>query len=287
MTLNLRRASHALGAEVVGLDISKPLDDATVAELRKAFLEHYLLLFRGYPITREQHVRFSSYFGDVDQNIGHRDRHPDCPEITSVISEPTPDGKAPTGRFQGQEWHTDHSHLPAPCMATLLRAVELPELGGDTQFCDMYRAYDRLSDGMKKMVEGLHGVHMEGRAVLDHSSPERYAESRRQNPAAAHPVVRVHPETGRKTLYVNKQVKLLVGLTAEESRPLVDFLTRHATPPQSVYRHHWQLHDLVMWDNRCLMHMALGDFDRTTVRHMQKSTVDGTPSGYVYEGPLD
>ena len=286
MTLNLRRASHALGAEVVGLDISKPLDDATVAELRKAFLEHYLLLFRGYPITREQHVRFSSYFGDVDQNIGHRDRHPDCPEITSVISEPTPDGKAPTGRFQGQEWHTDHSHLPAPCMATLLRAVELPELGGDTQFCDMYRAYDRLSDGMKKMVEGLHGVHMES-VVLDRSTPERYAESRRLNPATAHPMVRVHPETGRKALYVSDQMKLIVGMTAEESMPLIRLLVSHAVRPQNIYRHEWQKNDLVMWDNRCLLHIALGDYDRRNVRSMEKMTVDGNVCGYHYDGPLE
>jgi taurine dioxygenase len=287
MPLKLRRVSHALGAEVVGLDISKPLDDTTVAELRKAFLENYLLLFRGHPLTREQHVAFSRRFGNIGVKEGHTDRHPDMPEMASVLSKPTPDGKAPTGRFQGEDWHTDHSHMPAPCMATLLYALELPELGGDTQFCDMYRAYETLSDGMKKLLEGVHGVHMEGRAVIDRSSPERYAESRRLNPAAAHPVVRVHPETGRKALYVNRQVKLLVGMTADESRPLIDFLTRHATPPQGVYRHRWQQHDLVMWDNRCLMHMALGDFDRTKVRHMHKTTVDGTPLGYRYDGPLD
>ena len=287
MSLKIRRLSHALGAEVVGLDVSKPLNNAAVSELRAAFLEHHLLLFRDHPFTRQQHINFSANFGAVDQNIGHHSRNPECPEVTSVISKPTPDGKAPPGRFSGQDWHTDHSHLPDPCMATLLHAVELPELGGDTQFCNMYRAYDTLSDGMKKLLEGLHGVHMEGRAVLDHSSPEAYAESRRLNPAAAHPLVRVHPETGRKALYVCAQVKILVGMTAAESRPLIQFLTEHAARPQNVYRHRWQKDDLVMWDNRCLLHQALGDFDRTKVRHMEKTTVDGTPLGYAYDGPLE
>src|SRR5262245_24417986 len=138
MSVNIRRLSYALGAEVVGLDITRPLDDATVSQLRKAFLEHHLLLFRGYPFSREQHVAFSHRFGTVDQNEGHHSRHPEIPEITSVVSRPTADGRAPTGRFSGQDWHTDHSHLPDPCMATLLHAVALPELGGDTQFCNMY-----------------------------------------------------------------------------------------------------------------------------------------------------
>ena len=287
MALEIRRLSHALGAEIVGFDIRKLVEDATVRELRTAFLEHCLLVFRGFPFTREQHVAFSQRFGSVDKNETHRNRHPECPEITSIINKPTADGKAPTGRYTGQDWHTDHSHLPDPCMATLLHSIEVPKVGGDTQFCNMYRAYESLSDGMKKLLEGVHGVHMAGRNTFDTSTPERYAESRRLNPTAAHPIVRVHPETGRKALYVNEQVRLLVGMTAEESKPLIRFLTDHATRPQNVYRHRWQKHDLVMWDNRCLLHIALGDFDRIQVRHMEKTTVDGTRSGYVYEGPLE
>src|SRR5262249_38979895 len=158
MSLQIRRLSHALGAEVVGFDIRQPLDDVTVAAVREAFLEHCLLLFRGYPFTRKQHVAFSRHFGSVDQNETHRNRHPECPEITSVVSKPTPEGKAPTGYYTGQDWHSDHSHVPDPCMATLLHGVKLPEIGGDTQFCNMYRAYDTLSDGMKKLLEGMHGV---------------------------------------------------------------------------------------------------------------------------------
>ena len=154
-------------------------------------------------------------------------------------------------------------------------------------FANMYRAYDTLSDGMKKLLDGLHAVHMDGYAIVDYSSPEREAESRRLNPAAAHPVVRVHPETGRKTLYINDEVRLFVGMTGEESKPLIQYLVNHAVRPQHVYRHRWQKDDLLIWDNRCLLHIALADYDRTKVRHMERTTVNGAVSGYAYDGPLE
>ena len=277
-----------MGAEVSGADISRPLDENTRREISDAYREHCLLLFRGQALTRGQRVAFGRCFGELDTNpsyAAHR-KTPEFPEITLNISRPKPDGGAATGRMSGQEWHSDHSHVPDPCSATLLHAIDVPDIGGDTQFCNMYRAYDTLSDGMKKMLEGLHGVHMES-VVLDKSTPERYAEARRLNPSTAHPLVRVHPETGRKALYVSQQIKLIVGMTAEESRPLIEFLVQHSVRPQNIYRHSWQKNDLLMWDNRCLLHIALGDYDRTNVRHMEKMTLNGTVSGYCYEGPLE
>jgi taurine dioxygenase len=288
VTMNIRRMSYALGAEITGLDVSRPLDDGTVRQLQAAFLEHMVLVFRNQTPTREQYVAFGRRFGVLDRNETYapEKKAPGLPEITLVVSRPKPNGEPATGRFNGQDWHTDHSHQPDPCSATLLLSKELPPLGGDTQFCNMYRAYDTLSDGMKKMLEGLHGVHMES-VVLDRSTPERYAESRRLNPSTAHPLVRVHPETGRKALYVSDQMKLIVGMTAEESLPLIRMLVSHAVRPQNIYRHQWQKHDLVMWDNRCLLHIALGDYDRRHVRHMEKMTVNGDVCGYPYDGPLD
>jgi taurine dioxygenase len=287
MSLQISRLSHALGAEVTGVDVGS-LDDATFSRIHQAFLEHHVLVFRGRRISREAHVAFSRRFGNLDLNASTvpERKPPGFPELLMVVSRPKPNGEAATGRFSGQEWHTDHSHRPAAAAASLLRAVEIPPLGGDTMFCNMYRAYESLSDGMKKMIEGLDGVHMES-VMLDYSTPERYAESRRRNPSTAHPVVRVHPETGRKALYVNEQVKIIVGLSADESRPLIQFLTQHAVRPQNVYRHHWQQDDLVMWDNRCLLHIALGDYDRTQVRHMERTTVNGEVSGYAYDGPVE
>jgi taurine dioxygenase len=170
--------------------------------------------------------------------------------------------------------------------ASLLQAIELPGVGGDTMFCNMYRAYDTLTDGMKKLIEPLQGVHMQSRAVHDLSTPERSEESWKRFPAAAHPAVRVHPESGRKALYVNRQVRFFVGMSSAESKPLIDYLTDHAVRPQNVYRHVWKVGDLVMWDNRCTLHMALGDFDRTKRRHMERTTVHADRSGYEYRGPI-
>ena len=288
MTLKVRKLSYPLGAEITGIDIREPLEDSVFSAIHSAFLEHCVLVFRGQPLTRDQHLAFSRCFGELDRNEAKANERPaDYPEMTLVISKPKPNGEPATGRYTGQDWHTDHSHLPVAAQASLLRGVEVPQIGGDTMFCNMYRAYETLSDGMKKLLEGLYGVHMQGRAHIDNSTPHRAAESRRRHPAAAHPIVRVHPETGRKALYVNEQIKIIVGMTAEESKPLIQYLTQHAVRPQNVYRHQWQKHDLVMWDNRCLLHMALGDYDRTQVRHMERTTVNGTVSGYEYDGPLE
>ena len=288
MSLKIRRLSYALGAEILGIDLRKPLDDKVFHEIHSAFLEHCVLLFREQTLTREQHIAFSRRFGELDKNEQKvKERPAEYPEITLVVSKPTPAGDPATGRYTGAEWHTDHSNYPTAAMASLLRAVEVPEIGGDTMFANMYRAYETLSDGMKKLLEGIYGVHIQGRAQIDNSTPERAAESRRRYPGAAHPIVRVHPETARKALYINEQVRLFVGMTAEESRPLIHHLTEHAVRPQNVYRHRWQKDDLLMWDNRCLLHIALADYDRKKVRHMERTTVNGTPSGYVYEVPLE
>lgn len=287
MALEIRKISHALGAEVIGADLSKPLDDRTFQQIRAAFLEHCVLLFREQNLTREQFIAYSRRFGELDLNEARpvETKAEGYPELMLVVSRPKPDGAPATGRYFGADWHTDNSHLPVAAAVTLLRAIELPEVGGDTMFANMYRAYEMLSDGMKKLLEPLHGVHMLSRAVYDMSTPERAAESWQRFPAAAHPAVRVHPESGRKALYVNDQVRLFVGMTSAESRPLLRYLSDHAVDQHNVYRHRWRKNDLVMWDNRCVLHRALADYDRTQVRHMERTTVHGSKSGYAYQGP--
>ena len=289
MSLQVRRASYNLGAEVSGVDLSKPLDEQSFKEIHAAFIEYSVLVFHEQPLTREQHLAFSRRFGTLDRNVAAKPgkKVEEMPEISLVISRPNPDGSAAAGRYSGQEWHTDRSHLPTAALASLLRCIEAAPVGGDTMFANMFYAYDTLTDGMKKLIADLHGVNIEGSAVIDYSSPEREAESRRLNPCAAHPVVRVQPETGRKALYISEQCKILAGMTAEESRPLIKFLSDHALRPQGLYRHRWKKDDLVMWDNRSTLHLALADYDRTQVRHMERTTVnDTTPSGYSYTGPL-
>ena len=170
-----------------------------------------------------------------------------------------------------------------PSLGSLLRCVNAPPVGGDTLFANMYMAYDALSDGMKKLLEGLHGIHLSGTRKIanDNTGVTRAVEQKRLNPPVAQPVVRVHPETGRKALYIGEKVGRFDNMTAEESRPLIDYLCRHATRPEFVYRHNWRENDIVVWDNRCTMHCALGDFDETQLRHLERTTVLGTPSGYV------
>ena len=275
MNFEIRKISHALGAEITGLDISKPLDGETLNAINSAFLEHCVLVFRGQRVTREQHLAFTRYFGEVEGTDLHTNRHLEYPGITLIVNKPTPDGKAPTGRYNGQDWHTDESHTLTPSKATLLRAIELPEVGGDTMFANCYRAYDTLSEGMKKLIDGLYGGHIQ------------LGKQRRPGFVAAHPIVRVHPETGRKALFLGRRIRHIIDMTAEESAPLLRFLNEHATRPQMVYRHVWQKDDFVMWDDRCTLHIALADFDRTRVRHMERTAVIGNTTGYSYEGPLE
>ena len=284
MALKLRKLSYALGAEVCGVDISKPMSETEFGAIYDAFLENGILLFRGQEITREQHIDFSRRFGELDKHDAlPRDRHPDHPEILLVTNEPKPDGSPSDSRYTGRQWHSDMSFTPVPSLGSLLRALTIPEVGGDTVFANMYLAYETLSDGMKALIADLHGIQMAGtRKIADASvAVERTQEQLKLNPPIAQPVVRVHPETGRKALYLGDKVKRFDGLTEDESRPLIDYLNRHATRYEFVYRHQWRKDDIVVWDNRCTMHLALGDFDETQRRHLERTTVLGTPSGYV------
>jgi len=276
MTLQIRRLSHALGAEIGGIDIRKPLDDKTFSEIHTTFLEHHILLFRGQPLTRAQHVAFSRRFGELyaDEARGKMEFREIYVNRTEVNSNPA--------EIVGESWHSDLHHKVVPAMASLLRGVEIPEVGGDTLFANMYLAYESLSDGMKKLIEGLYAIHPR----LITAKNARAGEDLNNPPSpVAHPLVRVHPETGRKALYVGEECKYLAGMTENESKPLIQFLWQHAIRPQFVYRHVWRKDDLLVWDNRCLMHRAVGDYDRAYVRQTERTIVRGTPSGYVYDGP--
>jgi taurine dioxygenase len=150
-------------------------------------------------------------------------------------------------------------------------------------FASMYLAYDSLSTGMQKMLEGLDAVHVAGSRRLGETDADRAhaAEQQRISPPVAHPVVRTHPETGRKCLFLGEKVTRFEGMTDTESKPLIEYLNQHATKPEFIYRHRWQPHDIVLWDNRCTLHQALGDFDQAQNRYMERSTVLGTPLGHI------
>ena len=287
MALKLRKLSYALGAEVCDIDVTAPMSETAFGDIYQAFLDHGILLFRDQDITREQHIEFSRRFGELDQHEAlPLDRHPQYPELLLVTNEPNADGTPSNSRYTGRQWHSDMSFTQVPSLGSLLKSWTVPEVGGDTLFANMTLAYDTLSEGMKKLIADLHGVHLSGTRKINHAlTGEARAEQQRQlNPPIAQPVVRAHPETARKALYLGEKVKRFDGMTEAESQPLIQYLNAHATKPGVVYRHQWRKNDIVVWDNRCTMHQALGDFDETQRRHMERTTVLGTPSGYVVAG---
>ena len=283
MTVTVRPLTPAVGAEITGVDLRR-LSDADFAAIEHAWHRHSMILLSGQRLTDDDLLAFSRRFGELDKHDAlPRDRNTDYHEILMVTNAPNADGSPGEGRYTGRQWHSDMSFTSHPSMGSLLRAVTIPDVGGDTQFANMYAAYDALSDGMKKLIADLHGIHMSGTRKVDDAKlgAKRVDEQVRISPPIAQPVVRVHPETGRKALYLGEKVKRFDGMTEEESKPLIDYLNRHATKPEFVYRHQWRQGDILIWDNRCTMHQALGDFDETQLRHMERTTVMGTPSGYV------
>lgn len=281
MTVELRPLSYALGAEVRGLDLTRPCSDADWQAVHAAFLQYGVLLFRGQKITREQHIAFSRRFGELDRHESlPLDRDATHPELLMVSNDAKQDGSPSNSRYTGQMWHSDMSFTLAPALGSLLRAVAVPPVGGDTLFANMYLAYATLSQRMKGIIDDLHGIHLSERKNSGLSA-QWEAENRRLNPPVAQPLVRVHPESGRKALYIGEKVKCLEGMTPEESRPLIDFLLQHATRPHFVLRHQWQPDDLLVWDNRCTAHLALGDYDARHRRHLERTTILGTASGHV------
>jgi taurine dioxygenase len=277
MTLKFNRLSSVLGAEVLGADLTEPMADQQFAELRQAWRDASgLLVIRSQELTPDQHIAFSRWFGELESHVLADYLLPGHPEIYRV-SNKTQDGK-PLGRARaGTYWHSDLSYMRRPAMASLLYAIEIPPAGGDTMFANMYTAYDTLSPTMQGMVSDLRAVHDFAYAARGVFAGERIDEERLASaPAAEHPVVQTHPETGRKALFVNPGFTAhIIGLEPSESSALLEFLNRHSTQAANVYRHRWQVRDLVLWDNRCTMHHAIADYEEIGERYMHRTTVLG------------
>lgn len=280
MTLKTRLLSNALGAEIMGLDLGQLLSSDLVAQIKQAFLNYSVLLFRNQDLSPEQQIQFSKIFGDLDVHPFSRYNLPDYPQILQITNHEI-DGKPSDTRNTGRQWHSDLSFTAAPALGSVLYCIEMPEVGGNTMFANMYMAFDTLSEGMKKMLDGLWAVHdMAIGNDIKNRDPQLMAEAKRKNPPVAQPVVRTHPETGLKALYVSEMVTShFDGMTREESRPLLEYLFRHSVTPEFTYRHEWRPKDVLMWDNRCTMHMALADYSHSSPRHMHRTQISGTPLG--------
>jgi taurine dioxygenase len=283
--LETRRLSNAFGIEVLGLNLQETLPDEIIAEIRALWNTYGIVLLRGQDITPQQLITFSSCFGELDLHETLKPfRHPEHPELFVLSTIPV-NGKPSVSENVGRHWHSDLSYTMRPPLGSIFHALILPDVGGDTMFTSMHAAYDALSDRMKQLIDGLEAVHdYMGVENMKKRDPKLVAELREANPPIAQPLVRVHPETGRKALYLSEQMtKRIVGMTERESMPLLRFLFEHSVDPLFTYRHKWQRHDILMWDNRSTMHLALADFPLGAHRYCMRTTIVGQPSGYVVE----
>jgi taurine dioxygenase len=257
----------ALGAEIYGVDLTRSLTNQEFAEIMQAFLDYQVIFFRDqHDLSPEQHKAFASRFGSLNVHpyVAGMAEHP---ELLEIIKEP--EDKL---NFGGG-WHSDMSFLEVPALGSILYALEVPQYGGDTLFASQSKAYDALSDGMKDMLSGLSAVHSASR---EYSAKGASAQARssmqstqvQEAPEYEHPVVRTHPQTGRKGLYINPAFTLrFSGMTKRESKPLLDFLFEHSRDERFTCRFRWQKGSLAFWDNRCCWHYALNDYPGQR-RHM-------------------
>lgn len=266
-----------LGAEVSGVELGKPLPDEVSAELHRAFLEHAVLCFRDQELPADRHLAFARRFGEPEVHpiVSGTDAHPEVVRVWKPAGE--------SASF-GVGWHTDNSFFERPSLATILYGVTIPPFGGDTVFAGMERAWEALSPALRERLEGLRAVHsasrtydpaVTGRAKYEGNAPMRYRWSEAVTAEVEHPVVRTHPETGRKSLYVNPMfTQRVVGMEEAESRALLDLLFAHGACPDFQCRVRWQPKTVVMWDDRCTWHYALDDY-REHERLMFRVTVAG------------
>jgi len=275
-TIEVKPVAGALGAEIEGVDLGRDLDNETFDDIHQAFLDHQVIFFRNQQITPDQHKAFGRRFGSLNVHpyVKGMDGHP---EIMEIIKEPSDQTNF------GGGWHTDMSFLEEPALGSILYAREVPPYGGDTLFASQYAAYEALSDGMKELLDGLKAVHSSAREYGKEGHSARKRESMaiatvtepEAVPEFEHPVIRTHPETGRKALYVNMAfTERFVGMTKRESLPLLKFLWEHCTQEPFTCRFRWQKDSIAFWDNRCVQHYALNDYAGHR-RHMQRVTVNG------------
>jgi taurine dioxygenase len=246
----------AIGAEVLGIDASQPLAADVVDEIRRAFLQHLVIFLPGQKLSPQQLLAFASRFGEAMEYPQLRGL-PECPLVTPVV-------KLEHERHNfGGVWHTDTSYLDQPPMASMLYALELPPYGGDTLFASQYAAYEALSEGLRQALDGLIGINSSAKAEVTRSREDRLREAGVQSKVLVgkHPIVRTHPETGRKGLYMSLgHTVRFDGWGEDESKPLLDYLFAHQAKPEFTCRFRWSPGALAFWDNRCALHNPVNDY---------------------------
>ena len=273
LAFTVRPLSPGFAAEVIGLDLARPLDAASKAAVYAAFVRHHVLAFRAQRLDVEQQIAFSEQFGTLERHIA-RNRSSGHP-LLHVVSNLGADGM-PSGKVGSAKWHSDKSFRPEPSLATILHAVTMPPQGGDTCFADMTAAYDALPAAEQAELDGLRVIHSWELSVAK-SGGQATPEEIRDAPPMAHPLVRVHPDSGRKSLFMGEHASHLQGRPMAEGRARLAALEAHATQDRFLYRHRWRPGDLLMWDNRCLLHRADPNFDAALYpRVLHRTCLRGT-----------
>jgi len=270
-----------IGAEIRGVDLSQELDGASFAAVEAAFNEHSVVWFRGQTISAEQHVAFSERFGEIEVNAFNKFALPDNPKVL-IVSNIKEDGKDIGYADAGSHWHTDMSYTATPPRMTMLYAIEVPEENGkplgDTLFASATAAYDTLPEDTKFKLDGLKATHRFAAKERGVKKPvELTPEQIAKNPDVIHPVARTHPITGRKALYVRAGECIgIPGMPDDEAIPLIKELSDRVIQPEFLYRHQWQVGDVLMWDNAAVQHWAPRDYEWPQRRRMHRTTVNGS-----------
>ena len=262
------------GAEVTGLDFTKPVDPDTKATLNRAFADRHVLVMREQHFDPDQFKVAAQVFGELQIHDKREQHVPGYPDVYYVSNDIFKDGKR---IIPGETFHTDHSNHPRPPKATTLFAVDLPSSGGDTQYVNMHDAYDDLPDATKRKIDGLKAMHVYQSKYSPRELTGLNEDSRKQlPPPGVHPLVRTHPENGRKALFLNPvRMEAIVGMEDADALKLIDELMQHATQKKYEYRHKWRHGDWVMWDNRSVMHQANPDYDMRERRFLYRLMLKG------------
>jgi len=277
VSMQINPMTPILGAEVLGIDLSQPIDGATFGAINDALVKHSVIVIRDQDLSPEALIDFSRRFGPLMVHVLKEallDGHPEIYKLSNVKKNGQAQGRANAGQY----WHSDLTYEPVPSLGSVLYGIEVPECGGDTLFASTAHAFETLSEPMQAMLEKLTAEHLFANAFRGGTNPAaRKGDPLSDRPPVVHPVVRTHPESGRKCLFVNDGFTVRINeVTPAESQALLAYLYGHMTRPEVVYRHKWRRGDAVVWDNRALVHRGVGDYDETQHRHMYRTTIEDT-----------
>ncbi len=269
-------SSAAIGARIEGLDRAHAARPGVAALLRKALGDHLLLEIPGEPMTPEQTRDFAAAFGTPRSQLLRYKRDGTVPEVSIMVNTLMVDGTTDKTALRAEDWHTDDSYFATPAKATLLHSIAIPSRGGNTWFCSMRAAYDALPEATKQRIYGLRGIHAYDTVRARNRPSVRTAQEIAETPDVEHPLVRTHPDNGRRALYLNfNRLDRIVGMDRAESDVLLDELAEHCRRPEFHYAHEWSVGDAVIWDNRATMHRVDVDYPVGEKRVMQRVLLEG------------